>query len=45
MMKRLEVQILRRAGHSQAEVSKLTGVAERTIRTRAKLAEPGCVPR
>ena len=32
MMKRLEVQILRRAGHSQAEISKLTGVPERTIR-------------
>jgi len=32
MMKRHEVQVLRRAGISQAEVAKLTGVAERSIR-------------
>lgn len=32
MMKRLEVQILRRAGHAQDEVATLTGVPVRTIR-------------
>jgi transposase len=32
MLKRHEVQVLRRAGHSQADVAKLTGVAERSIR-------------
>jgi transposase len=32
MLKRHEVQVLRRAGHSQAEVAKLTGIAERSIR-------------
>lgn len=32
MMKRLEIQILRRAGHPQEEVAKLTGVPVRTIR-------------
>ena len=32
MMKRHEIQVLRKAGHSQLEVSKLSGVSERTIR-------------
>ncbi len=32
MMKRHEVQVLRRAGHTQAEVARLTGVSERSVR-------------
>jgi transposase len=32
MMKRHEVQVLRRAGHGQADVSRLTGVSEREVR-------------
>jgi transposase len=32
MMKRHEIQVLRKAGHSQLEVAKLSGVSERTIR-------------
>lgn len=32
MLKRHEVQVLRRAGHSQAEVARLTGVSEREVR-------------
>jgi transposase len=32
MMKRHEVQVLRRAGHSQAEVAALTGVSLRSVR-------------
>ena len=33
MMKRYEIQVLLRAGHSQAEVARLAGVCERTVRT------------
>jgi hypothetical protein len=33
MMKRHEIQVLRRAGHSQPDVAKLTGVSE--LRPRA----------
>ncbi len=32
MMKRHEIQVLRNAGHSQAEVAELAGVSERTVR-------------
>ena len=32
MMKRHEIQVLRRAGHAQFEVAKLVGVSERTVR-------------
>lgn len=32
MMKRHEIQVLRRAGHSQPDVAKLTGVSELTVR-------------
>ena len=32
MMKRYEIQVLLRAGHTQAEVARLTGVPERTVR-------------
>lgn len=32
MMKRHEVQVLRRAGHAQADVARLTGVSEREVR-------------
>ncbi|HTP27186.1 MAG TPA: helix-turn-helix domain-containing protein, partial [Anaeromyxobacteraceae bacterium] len=32
MMKRHEIQVLRRAGHSQPDVARLTGVSERTVR-------------
>ena len=32
MMKRHEIQVLRRAGHSQLEVAKLAGTSERTVR-------------
>jgi hypothetical protein len=32
MMKRHEVQVLRRTGHTQAEVTRLTGVSEREVR-------------
>ena len=32
MLKRHEVQVLRRAGHSQAEVARLTGLGERSVR-------------
>jgi transposase len=32
MMKRHEVQVLRRAGHSQSEVAELTGVSVRSVR-------------
>lgn len=32
MMKRHEVQVLRRAGHTQADVTRLTGVSEREVR-------------
>ena len=32
MMKRHEVQVLRRAGHTQAEVTRLAGVSEREVR-------------
>jgi hypothetical protein len=32
MMKRYEIQVLLRAGHTQAEVARLTRVPERTIR-------------
>ncbi len=32
VMKRHEIQVLRRAGHSQLEVAELAGVSERTIR-------------
>lgn len=32
MMKRHEVQVLRRAGHTQAEVSRFAGVSERSVR-------------
>lgn len=32
MMKRHEVQLLRRAGHTQADVTRLTGVSEREVR-------------
>ena len=31
LLKRHEIQVLRRAGHSQPEVAKLTGVSERTV--------------
>jgi DNA-binding XRE family transcriptional regulator len=31
-LKRHEIQVLRRAGHSQAEVAKLAGVSERSVR-------------
>jgi transposase len=41
MLKRHEVQVLRRAGHSQAEVAKLTGVAERSIRRMER--EPAAI--
>lgn len=33
MLKRHEIQVLRRAGHSQVEVARLAGVSERTVRT------------
>jgi transposase len=39
MMKRYEIQVLLRAGHSQAEVARLTGVCERTVRSVAREAE------
>jgi transposase len=39
MLKRHEIQVLRRAGHSQTETAKLAGVSERSIR-RVE-AEPG----
>ena len=32
MMKRHEIQVLRRAGHSQVEVARLAGTTERTVR-------------
>jgi len=32
MMKRHEIQVLRRAGHSQLEVARLAGTSERTVR-------------
>ena len=32
MMKRHEIQVLRRVGHGQADVAKLAGVSERTVR-------------
>jgi len=32
MMKRHEIQVLRKAGHSQLEVAKLAGTSERTVR-------------
>lgn len=32
MLKRHEIQVLRRAGHSQREIAKLAGVSERSIR-------------
>jgi DNA-binding XRE family transcriptional regulator len=32
MMKRHEIQVLRRAGVKQSEVAKLVGVSERTVR-------------
>jgi transposase len=32
MMKRFEIQVLLRAGHTQAEVARLTGIPERTVR-------------
>ena len=32
MLKRHEIQVLRRAGHSQAEVAQLAGVSERSVR-------------
>jgi len=35
MMKRHEIQVLLRAGLSQAKVAELAGVAERTVRTVA----------
>jgi transposase len=38
MMKRYEIQILLRAGHSQAEVARLVGVCERTVRSVAREA-------
>lgn len=38
MLKRHEIQVLLKAGHTQAEVAKLTGVGERTI--RRVLSEP-----
>jgi transposase len=39
MMKRYEIQVLLRAGHSQAEVARLTGACERTVRSVAREAE------
>ncbi len=39
MMKRYEIQVLLRAGHSQAEVARLAGASERTVRTVAREAE------
>jgi len=39
MMKRYEIQVLLRAGHPQAEVARLTGACERTVRTVAREAE------
>ncbi len=33
MLKRHEIQVLRRAGHDQAEVAELASVSERTVRT------------
>lgn len=41
MLKRHEIQVLRRAGHSQAEVAQLAGVSERSVRRVA--AEPAVV--
>lgn len=32
MLKRHEIQVLRRAGHSQVEVARLAGTSERTVR-------------
>src|SRR5262245_54845656 len=32
MLKRHEVQVLRKAGHSQAEVARISGVSERVVR-------------
>ena len=31
LLKRHEIQVLRRAGHSQPEVAKLAGVSERSV--------------
>jgi transposase len=33
MLKRHEIQVLRRAGHTQADTAELAGVSERTVRT------------
>jgi hypothetical protein len=32
MLKRHEIQVLRKAGHGQVEVAELVGVSERTVR-------------
>ena len=39
MMKRHEIQVLLRAGHPQAEVARLAGVSERTVRAVQQEAE------
>ena len=39
MMKRYEIQVLLRAGHAQAEVARLAGVSERTVRAVQQEAE------